>query len=338
MTAALPSIEALLPVEPATALPVFSHRAREIGFGIRPHPDGMTVVMSGGDLRVSAEGAMTRVRVTAQDMPHLQMLRDYLTEEFAAAGVVPQWQGRRATGRPDNHALARVVAAERISPAYCRVTVEGAGLARFAVGGLHFRLLFGPAGADWPRTDANGVTEWPGGAAAWHKPVYTTRLLQDRGATTHLAFDVFLHDGGRVTRWCLGLAAGTEIVLSGPGGGRGLTGAGWQGLVGDETAVPVIARLLEQMPADACGQAVLVVPCAADIQPLDHPPGVDVRWALREAGASPVEALGLLRIPDRNRAVFFAAESTEAQAARKALAARGLARDEISAAAYWTRA
>ncbi|MGA0542385.1 siderophore-interacting protein [Neotabrizicola sp. VNH66] len=337
MTTALPFIEALLPVPPETALPAFNHRAREIGFGIMSHDDGMTVVLSGGDMRVRAEGDMTRVRVTAQDVPHLQMLRDYLTEEFSAAGVVPEWQGRRAAGRPDNHALARVVSSVQISPSYRRVTLAGAELARFATGGLHFRLLFGPQGAGWPGIDDNGVTLWPQGTAAWHKPVYTTRWIGDRDGLPHLDFDVFLHEGGRVTDWCTGLPAGEEIILSGPGGGRGPNSGGWQGLVGDETAVPVIARLLAMMPDDARGEAVLVVPCAADAQDLHHPPGVSVRWALREAGETPLSVLEALHIPDRNRAVFFAAEAAEAQAARKMLAARGLDKGEISAAAYWTR-
>lgn len=333
---AVPAIEALLPVEPELALPAIAHRARDIGFGMMTEPGGLTVILSGGLLQVRAEGAATRLRVAAEDMAHLQGLRDWLTEECAAVGIVPEWRGSRPAGRPDNHALARVVASERISPSYRRVTVAGPELARFATGGLHFRLLFGPEGAGWPETDANGVTRWPGGAAAWHKPVYTTRLLEDRGGIPHLSFDVFLHEGGRTAGWCSDVVPGAAIMLSGPGG-KGAGGTGWQGLVGDETAVPVIARLLALMPADARGQAVLVVPRAADIQPLEHPAGVAVRWALREEGATPLAALDMVQPPDRNRSIFFAAEAAEAQAARKALAGRGLDKAEVSAAAYWTR-
>lgn len=330
-------IEALLPVPPETALPVFDRRAREIGFAVHPHDDGMTIVMSGGDMLARAEGEATRIRVNAQDVPHLQMLRDYLTEELSAAGVVPEWQGHRATGRPENHTLARVVSSVRISPSYRRVTVAGADLARFATGGLHFRLLLGPEGAGWPGLDSNGVTEWPQGAAAWHRPVYTTRSIEERDGLPHLDFDVFLHDGGRVTDWCGNLREGTEITLAGPGGGRGSPESGWQGFVGDETALPVIARLLALLSPTAMGEATLIVPCADDMQVLTHPPGVTLRWGLREEGATPLAALDQLRIPDKDRTVFFAAEAVEAQAARKTLAARGLKKTEISAAAYWTR-
>ena len=197
----LPSIEALLPIPPEIVLPALQHRAEEIGFGVQPQPGGLRVMLSGGDLLALAEAGATRLRITAQDGPHLQGLRDYLTEEIAAAGVVPEWQGRRARGRPDNHALARVVGVRRLSPSYIRVILADPALARFATGGLHFRLLFGPPGADWPGLDANGVTDWPQGSAAWHKPVYTIRHLWDRDGVPHLSFDVFLHEGGRVTDW-----------------------------------------------------------------------------------------------------------------------------------------
>ena len=231
-----------------------------------------------------------------------------------------------------------MVAVRRLSPSYARVTVAGTSLARFASGGLHFRLLFGPPGADWPGLDANGVTDWPQGAAAWHKPVYTIRHLWDRDGVTHLSFDVFLHDGGRVTDWCLGPAPGTEITLSGPGGGRFQPQDAWLGLVGDETALPVIARYLADLPAGTRGQAVLVVPQQADIQLLDHPADMQVHWVARDSGATPLTALDVLRIPDSARLVFFAAEAAEARSARQILADRGLQKAEISSVAYWTKA
>jgi len=265
------------------------------------------------------------------------MLRDYVTEEISKAGLVPEWQGHRAIGRPDSHALVEVVASERISPSYQRVTVRGPGLSRFEKGGLHFRLLFGPEGLGWPEADQNGVTQWPGGAAAWHRPVYTVRNLLPTDGDIRMEFDVFLHDGGRVTDWCNAMSPGAEIVLAGPAGGRGGPEAGWQGFVGDETALPVIARLLAELAPDARGQAILIVPCAEDIQEIEHPPGITLHWALRDNGASPVTALDLLQMPASDRAVFFAAEAAEAQEARRLLMARGLKKAEISAAAYWVR-
>ncbi len=330
------TIRALLPIAPDKAIALFTARAHEIGFSPLPVPGGVEIAMIGGDLRLDAQGGQTLMQVTAQDLPHVQMLRDFLTGELAHAGITPDWQGHRATGRPDNHALVRVVGVDRLSPSYARVTVQGAALARFVTGGLHFSLLFGPKGGDWPTTDANGVTIWPGGAAAWHKPVYTTRQIRAAQGQTLLVFDVFLHEGGRVTDWCARARPGDEIVLSGPAGDKGGRPVGWHGFVGDETALPAIARLLERLPAEARGHAIVTVPEVADIQHLSHPRGARVDWALRGMGATPLSALAAMPIPPDNRNLFFAAAKSEAQAARSALLARGLAKTEFTAAAYWS--
>ncbi len=331
-------ITTLLPVDAETALPRFEARARAIGFACARIGGRLRVTLSGGTATVGPAPGGTALAVTAEDGLHLQMLRDYLTEELQAAGLRPLWQGPPGDGWPASHARTRVVAVRRLSPSYRRVILAGADLARFDAGGLHFRLLLGPPGADWPRTDDNGVTQWPGGAAAWHKPVYTIRHLDLTLPEPQLAFDVFLHAGGRVTGWTAGLRPGTEVALAGPGGDRGPRPAAWHGLVGDETALPVIARHLALLPADARGAALIVVPDRADIQTLIAPPELALRWLLRAEGATPLAALAELSIPDTGRAVFFAAEQAEAQAARQALLARGLAKSEFTAAGYWNAA
>lgn len=335
MTAHPLRIEAYLPVAFDQTLPAVLRRAREIGFPLQERPRGLSVTMSGGWLEVDAAAEGTRLQVTSEDAGHLQMLRDYLTDELAAAGLTPEWRGLRASRHPANQAAARVVSVETLSPAYRRVTLDGAELARFATGGLHFRLLFGPAGAARPVTNENGVTEWPGGTAAWHKPVYTTRNITLAGDNTRLSFDIFVHEGGRTSAWSVDLAPGDAVLLAGPGGDKGPRAASWQGFVGDETAVPVIARHLRMLPPETRGEAVLVVPSEADIQTLDHPAGVAIRWALRSAGATPLEALADLDIPPTDRAIFFAAEMAEAQTARQMLAERGLDKAEFTAAGYW---
>jgi NADPH-dependent ferric siderophore reductase len=70
-------------------------------------------------------------------------------------------------------------------------------------------------------------------------------------------------------------------------------------LAGDETAVPAIAGILRDLPADAVGTALLEVPLAADVQDLAAPSGVDVRWLPRDGRplgsllhAAAVERLG----------------------------------------------
>ncbi|MEB3419123.1 siderophore-interacting protein [Salipiger marinus] len=253
-----------------------------------------------------------------------------------AAPVPPQ---DLTAPRPGNLSRARVVSVTRLSPSYSRVTVAGPDLARFASGGLHFRLLLGPEGAGWPQVDAGGALHWPGGAKAWHRPVYTCRSLTGTESGAELSFDVFRHDGGRITAWCDRLTPGAEVALTGPGGGGLPPARGWVGLVGDETALPVMARILAALPPATRGHAVLFVPDPADRQDIPHPAGVRLDWVLRgQCGDSPLDRLATLAWPDADRYVVFAGEQAQAVQARAWLPRQGLGKTEFVSAAYWTAA
>ena len=328
----------LLPVATSVTFPAFRALATAWELPAEPRDTALVLPVEGGAIEVLAEGGATRLCIAAEAGATLQMLRDLLTDQIAQYGLTPVWEGERSARRPANLSLARVARVERLSPSYTRVTIEGADLARFAIGGMHFRLLFGPEGEGWPETDDNGVTQWPGGAAAWHRPVYTTRQITCNGAAARLSFDVFRHAGGRVSDWTETLAPGTEVALTGPGGDARVSDAPWQALIGDETALPVIARKLALLPAETTGAAVLLVPHRADIQQLSHPEGMVLNWLIRSEGAQLLDALSNLALPDVcRRHVFFAAEKAEVEVARLTLAERGLGKKEIMAATYWQR-
>ena len=53
-------------------------------------------------------------------------------------------------------------------------------------------------------------------------------------------------------------------------------------LVGDETAVPAVCSILEDLPADARGTAFLEVPVTGDVLDLAPRPGVEVVWLPRD--------------------------------------------------------
>lgn len=290
-----------------------------------------------GAIDLHTEGGNMRVLLRGDEPSYMQGLRDSLSDQLALASIRLDWAQGRSGQRPANLSVARVLSVRRISPSFTRVEIEGDDLARFASGGLHFRLLFGPEGAGWPETDAQGLTRWPDGAGAWHRPVYTTREITTSGRAARLTFDIFRHEGGRVTQWADAVATGAEIALTGPGGGETDLTAPWQGFVGDETALPVIARLLSALPDTAKGDAVIFVPDPADIQPIAHPQGVNLRWAMRGGEETPLSALAALPAPAQGRHIFFAGEKSEALAARTALLDRGLQRREFTAATYWIR-
>ena len=56
-------------------------------------------------------------------------------------------------------------------------------------------------------------------------------------------------------------------------------------IVGDETAVPAISAILEQVDRDVVGTAYLEVPSGADELSVDAPAGVRVHWLPRDGAA-----------------------------------------------------
>ena len=331
--------KAFVPLDVTQSIERFVQVAQANGLSHERSEDGLRVQADLGEIVLSAEGPGTRLAIASEDGAQLQALRDLISERIETSGVSIRWQPEATAGRPANLSVARVVEISRPSPSYARVVLEGEDLARFAADRLHFRLLFGPEGSDWPRTDAGGVTRWDGGITAWHRPVYTTRHIEADGTGgARLTFDVFLHEGGRVTEWVGKAAAGEEIAITGPGGGKLPPLRGWLGLVGDETAVPVVARILDRLAPETRGEAVLFVPHEDDVADLPRPSGVALRWRLRGGDASPFSAVRALDIPERDRFLFFAAERTEAMVVREELQARGIERDDFHAAAYWAAA
>jgi len=228
--------------------------------------------------------------------------------------------------------IAEVQEVRHISPSFKRLRLRG-DFTAFAGNGLHFRFLFGPPELPWPTPTVEGL-DWPGpdGAKAWHRPAYTIRALDPDGAW--LDTDIFLHDGGRITEWTDTLQGGEPVGLTGPGGG-GTFNARWQALIGDETALPVILRMIEALPTEARGQAEICVPDARDAQPVTLPPGFRLHWRV---GQRPLERLQHLTFPASDRFIFFASEKAEAETARTWMTAHGIDKGESRSAAYWTSA
>lgn len=297
-----------------------------------------------GFVHVSDDAGGSALLLEAQDFQTLQSLRDTVTEGAAEAHLTPIWRETHQPGKPVNLCIAQLERIEQISPSFRRLWLQGPELQHLLAGGLHFRLLQGPPGAPWPTVDARGITQWPGGPAAWHRPIYTMRSIEPAGDDTRISVDIFLHQGGRITDWSETLIPGQDIGLMGPSGGDIPQTSGgavpWFALFGDETALPAIARIVAELPQDAVGEVVIQLPSAADQQPLRHPPGLRLRWLLRDApalqaSAGLFDALQASPIPASKRFVFFGAESTETAAARGYLQAAGLAKQEFWAQAYW---
>jgi NADPH-dependent ferric siderophore reductase len=83
---------------------------------------------------------------------------------------------------------------------------------------------------------------------------------------------------------------GVEVVVVAPHGATATTYAGAEFdpagrtellLVGDETAVPALTRILADLPAGHTGDVFVEVPSEADLLPMPPPEAIEVHWIFR---------------------------------------------------------
>lgn len=308
--------------------------ARKNDFPIEKSDKKLKVKAPLGHVTLVRGDAGADVIFGAASPAELQMLKDLYAQRFAKLGIGEALRWRPVSNAaPLNQMLASVVSAEQISPNFMRLRLAGdfSGFQQPGAG-LHFRLLFGPEGAGWPFLDDRGLTQWPGGQSAWHRPPFTVRALAPDASW--LDVDIVLHDGGRVTNWCRVVKAGEEIALHGPSG-SGLPKAQWLGLIGDETALPVMMRIIEGASAGVSGRATILVRAPSDAQAIETASDVTVRWAIMGAD-DPVAMIRELAPPHDDFHIFFAAERSQAASARAVFKEMGFPSTSAKAASYWT--
>jgi NADPH-dependent ferric siderophore reductase len=267
-----------------------------------------------------------------------------------APGETPSivWTGDGATGGPlPFFREMRVEGSREVTPHMRRVTLAGEDLGRFASGGLHIRLLFPPKGlADpsWPTLRTDGRIVWPIGAAKLTGRIYTIRAIDV--AKGEVEIDFVLHGGDAYPGAAFAMTArsGDIVGMTGPGGGD-TPSADWYLIAGDETALPAIGRMLQELPPSAQAVVRIEIAGAAEEQPLASAARVDLVWLHRgaaEAGTTTLleDAIRGVAIPDDGRRIFVwtACEHKAFRSIRKYLRAeRGLTRKQHMAAAYWRR-
>lgn len=231
----------------------------------------------------------------------------------------------------------------RLSPAMLRITLGGDELAGFvsAAADDHVRLFFPAPGERQPLrpTPTPEGMSLPDGAA---KPVtrdYTPRRYD--AASGELDIDFVIHDAGPATAWAQQAKPGDWLGVGGPRGSFVLEQRfDWYLLVGDETALPAIARRLEELPADARVIAVIEVGNAAEVLPLAARADVQLHWVFRHGdGARDLaDTVAALPLPDGNGYAWVACETETVRRLRSLLVdERGLPKEQVKASAYWQR-
>lgn len=172
-------------------------------------------------------------------------------------------------------------------------------------------------------------------------PIRTFTPRHFDSARLELTLDIVLHDHGAATDWVRTARPGDEVAVSGPGRSDPLDpDARSHLLVGDESAIPAIAQLLEWIPDDRTIDAHVEVRSADPRIALPDHPNATVTWLEAIDGADPGDALfdavaGLGTLPD---AVWVAGEAAAVQRLRRHLFdERGRDRNSVTARGYWKR-
>ena len=188
-----------------------------------------------------------------------------------------------------------------LSENFVRFTFTGPDLDRFADNGYdqRIKLMFPQPGGgvsallaspdDW-------YGAWRGLSDRERPPMRTYTIRAVRPERYEIDIDIVLHGiTGVASAWASTAPLGAPLLICGPNADH----AGAHGgidfhlpartgrilVAGDETALPAIANILEALPADARGCALVEVPDARDAAALPSHPGLEVIVVGRGTGA-----------------------------------------------------
>jgi len=224
-----------------------------------------------------------------------------------------------------------------LTPRMRRITVGGAQLAGFISLGSddHVKLFF-PQTAEELATLEN--LELSAGMKSKTMPPmrdYTPRRYDLD--TLELDIDFVLHGDGPAATWAAQARPGQWLYL---GGARGAMVVPDMFdsylLIGDETALPAIARRLEELPANRRALVVVEVENAAEEQTLNSAASVDVIWVHRDGSNNLLEIVQGLSIPQGKLYAWVATETALSRKVRRVLLdTHGLNEEFVKAAGYW---
>lgn len=209
---------------------------------------------------------------------------------------------------------------ESITPHFRRITLRDDSLADFVSASFddHIKVF---------------VEHADGGEAA--RRDYTPRGFDN--AARELVLEFALHGTGPAAEWAAQAAPGQTLAIGGPKGSLIIPlDYEWHLFAGDETALPAVARRLEELPAGARAIAILQVADPADRRRFDSAARVDVTWVATDAEL--LDAVRALALPSGDGYAWCAGEAACMAALRRELVdVKGHPREAIRAAAYWKR-
>ncbi|MDU0342879.1 siderophore-interacting protein [Bosea rubneri] len=255
---------------------------------VEPRDGGYVVTAPFGTARLTPGAEKLGLSVEAEDGSSLNRIKHVLTNliDFVARAENPRivWSGDKAGDTaPTDLRVLTVHGVVDLTPHMRRVRFKGDDLALYDVADqIHCRLLFQPRDVidpQWPKLGDDGRIVWPKGGQQLASRIYTIRRINPDSKTIDIDFYLHGADGAGV-RWIREAAPGRMVGMLGPGG-HGSKPADWNVLVGDETGLPGIARIVEELPPSARGIALIEIADAAEEQKIVAPSGVEIRWLHR---------------------------------------------------------
>ncbi|MGE8189928.1 siderophore-interacting protein [Pseudomonas sp. NPDC086278] len=227
-----------------------------------------------------------------------------------------------------------------LTPRMRRITLGGPELAGFVSLGSddHVKLLFPQNAAEQAALETLVL-----GAGKDNGPLPAMRDYTPRRYdldTLELDIDFVLHGDGPASTWAAQARPGQFLHIGGPRGSMIVPDMfDSYLLIGDETALPAIARRLEGLAANRRALVIIEVANGGEQQKLESPAQVDVIWVLRDGSQNTLlTTVKQLQLPSGNLYAWVATETKASRQIRRVLLdEHGLNEQFIKAVGYWRR-
>lgn len=222
-----------------------------------------------------------------------------------------------------------------LTPRMRRITLSGPQREGFISLGTddHVKLVF----AQTPEEQAVLDTFVPGSPSDGPRPTmrdYTPRRYDPE--TGELDIDFVLHGDGPAATWAAQAEPGQCLHIAGPRGSMIVPDMfDSYLLIGDETALPAIARRVENLAANRAALVVVEIADSSEQQTLHSPAQVDVIWVVR-GEQDMVEVTRRLEMPEGKLYAWVATETALSRKLRRVLLNEfGLDEASVKTVGYW---
>ena len=204
---------------------------------------------------------------------------------------------------------------ERLGDGFAAITFTGEALADFTSLSFddHVKFMFPDADGEQVRRD------------------YTPRRFSREAL--ELTIEFALHGDGLASDWARNAMVGQRALVGGPRGSMIVPlELDWHLLAGDATALPAIARRLEELPGGR--RAIVLVHAApADRRVFAGAADVDLRWF--DTPEALVAELQALALPPGRGFAWGGGEASMMARVRQVLDEKGVPREATRVSAYW---